>query len=571
VTELDPITLEILWSRMIGVANEQAAALMRTSFTPVVRESGDLSAAVFDARGRMLAQAVTGTPGHINSLATSMRHFLGRFPPDQLAAGDVLLTNDPWQTSGQLNDLSVVTPAFRDGVLVGFLGNCCHAVDIGGRGLSADASEVYEEGLRIPITKLYTAGRPNVELLRLLAANVRAPDEVLGDLHAQVTANRVGAERLLAAMSEFGLGELETISDEVLGRSETAMRAGIRSLPDGRYEHAIQTDGLEEAITIRCALEISGDQISIDFAGSSPQSSRGMNVVLNYTQAYAQYALKCAIAPHVPHNEGSFRPVAVTAPEGSILAARFPAAVAARHIVGHFVPHAVLGALAQIVPERVIAEGSGNIWLTTVRGTGERRFVTVLFTSGGMGARPTADGLSCTSFPSAIATTAVETIESTSPLLVRRKELRRDSGGPGRHRGGLGQRIEVEVRTGEPYAVSVLADRMRFSAQGYSGGLPGARAAFRTSDGRIRNPKLTQNLDPGTRFVLELPGGGGFYDPRERAADELNEDIAEGLVSRSAARRDYGFAPSPGTTANAARARRAGPDVVAAQKRKEPA
>jgi N-methylhydantoinase B len=296
-----------------------------------------------------------------------------------------------------------------------------------------------------------------------------------------------------------------------------------------------------------------------------------MNVVLNYTQAYAQYAVKCAIAPHVPHNEGSFRPVAVTAPEGSILAARFPAAVAARHIVGHFVPHAVLGALAEIVPERVIAEGAGNIWLTTVRGTGERRFVTVLFASGGTGARPTADGLSCTSFPSAIATTAVETIESTSPLLIRRKELRRDSGGPGRHRGGLGQTIEVEVRTGEPYAVSVLADRMRFSAQGYAGGLEGARAAFRTSDGRLRNPKLTQNLDPGTRFVLELPGGGGFYDPHERAADELREDIAEGLVSRAAARRHYGFPPPAPHPAGAARARADGSSGTGPQTRKEPA
>ncbi len=569
MTRIDPITLEILWSRMIGVANEQAGALMRTSFTPVVRESGDLSAAVFDGCGRMLAQAVTGTPGHINSLATSMRHFLGRFPPDSLQPGDVLLTNDPWQTSGQLNDLSVVTPAFRNGELVGLLGNCCHAVDIGGRGLSADAGEVYEEGLRIPITKLYAAGEPNAELLSLLAANVRAPDEVLGDLHAQVAANRVGAERLLATMSEFGLGELETVSDEILGRSEAAMRAGITTLPDGRYEHRIQTDGLEEPITIRCAVEISADRISVDFAGSSAQSSRGMNVVLNYTQAYAHYALKCALAPHVPHNEGSFRPVTVTAPEGSILAARFPAAVAARHIVGHFVPHAVLGALAGIVPEQVIAEGSGNIWLTTVRGLGQRRFVTVLFASGGMGARPTADGLSCTSFPSAIATTAVETIETTSPLLIRRKQLRRDSGGPGRRRGGLGQSIEIEVRTGEPYAVSVLADRMRFSAQGYSGGLPGARARFTTSDGRLRNPKLTQNLDPGTRFVLELPGGGGFYDPVERASDELNEDLAEGLVSRSAARRHYGFAPSATPGEGGARSRGAGPTVGTPPTRKE--
>ncbi len=543
MARVDPVTLEILWSRMIGVANEQAAALMRTSFTPVVRESGDLSAALFDARGRMLAQAVTGTPGHINSLATSMGHFLKAFPPESLRPGDVLVTNDPWQTSGQLNDLSVVTPAFREGVLVGFLGNCCHASDIGGRGLSADAGEVYEEGLQIPITKLYDRGRENHELLRLLAANVRVPHEVLGDLHAQVAANRVGAERLIEAMAEFGLRDLRAVAEEILGRSEAAMRAGIRRLPDGVYRHEIRTDGLDEPIRIRCALEIVDDHISVDFAGSSPQSSRGMNVVLNYTRAYAQYALKCVISSDIPHNEGSFRPVQITAPAGSILAARFPAAVAARHIVGHFVPHAVLGALAQVMPDHVIAEGSGNVWLTTVRGLGEQRFVTVLFASGGTGARPAADGLSCTSFPSAIATTPIETIETTSPLVIRRKQLRRDSGGPGRYRGGLGQTIEVQVRTGEPYAVSVLSDRVRFPAQGYLGGLPGARAGFRTSDGEFRDPKLTQHLPPGTGFVLKLPGGGGYHSPRERSAEEVAEDLAEGLVSPAAAARDYGYLP----------------------------
>jgi N-methylhydantoinase B len=294
-------------------------------------------------------------------------------------------------------------------------------------------------------------------------------------------------------------------------------------------------------------------------------------VVLNYTRAYAHYALKCAISPEIPHNEGSFRPVRITAPAGSILAARFPAPVAARHIVGHFVPHAVLGAMAQAVPERVIAEGSGNVWLTTVRGLGEQRFVTVLFASGGTGARPSADGLSCTSFPSAIATTSIETIETSSPLLIRRKELRRDSGGAGRHRGGLGQTIEIEVRTGEPYAVSVLSDRMRFRAQGYLDGLPGARAAFRTSDGQARNPKLTQHLEPGTAFVLELPGGGGFYPPRERSADDIREDLAEGLVSRATATRDYGF-PSPGPAAEDGRhSRLSGPRGGRPPMRKEAA
>jgi N-methylhydantoinase B len=538
---LDPVTLEILWTRLITVTNEQAAALQRTSFTPIVRDSGDLSAAVFDVRGRMLAQAVTGTPGHINSLATAMHHFLAAFPPDQLRPGDVLVTNDPWKTSGQLNDISVVTPVFRGGRLVGFFGNTCHAMDIGGRGLSADASEVYEEGLFIPITKLYDQGRPNEELFRLLAANVRAPYEVIGDVHAQVAGNQVGTDRLLEYLEEFGLNDLEELGAEILSRSELAARQAISAVPDGDYQKTIQTDGLDEPITIACRVMVRGDRVAVDYEGSSAQVERGMNVVLNYTAAYTSYALKCAIWPKVPHNDGSFRPLTVTAPEGSVLNPVWPAAVAARHIVGHFLPHAVFGALAPVISDRVLAEGAGNIWLTTVRGAGRNRFITVFFAAGGTGARPTKDGLSTTSFPSGIATTPVEVIETTSPLIVRRKELRRDSGGAGRFRGGLGQSIEIEVPTGEPFIVSSLSDRMRFAAQGYAGGKPGAHGGFRTSLGTRPNPKLSLTLPAGTRFTLDLPGGGGFFDPKDRDPEAVADDVAEGLVSARSAERDYGI------------------------------
>jgi N-methylhydantoinase B len=538
---LDPVELEILWSRLVTIANEQAAALQRTSFTPIVRESGDLSAAFFDARGLMLAQAVTGTPGHINSLATSMHHFLEAFPTTELGPGDVLVTNDPWMTSGQLHDLSVVTPVFNGAKLIGFFGNCCHAMDIGGRGLSADASEVFEEGLRIPMTKLYASGEPNDELFRIIRSNVRTPREVLGDVHAQVAGNRVGADRLIEYLDEFGLDDVEDLSYEILSRSEEGTRSAIEAVPDGEYRKIIQTDGLEEPITIDCTVMICGDEIHVDYSGSSSQVDRGINVVLNYTAAYTSYALKCVMYPQIPHNDGSFRPVTVRAPEGSILNARFPAAVAARHIVGHFLPHAVLGALAEVLPDRVIAEGAGNVWLNTVRGVGENRFVTVFFASGGMGARPTKDGLSTTSFPSGIATAPVEVIESTSPLLFRRKEFRRDSGGAGRHRGGLGQRIEVEVTSGEPFVVSSLADRMRFPAEGYAGGLPGARARFLAGSDVVENPKMSQRLEGGSRFVLELPGGGGFHDPRSRDRAAIVRDVEEGLISPEVAFRDYGF------------------------------
>ncbi len=538
--EMDPVTLEILWTRLITVANEQAAALQRTSFTPIVRESGDLSAAVFDAQGRMLAQAVTGTPGHINSLATSMHHFLDAYPEENLSPGDVLITNDPWQTSGQLNDLSVVTPVFADSRLIGFFGNCCHAVDIGGRGLSADANEVFEEGLAVPITKLYNAGEPNDELFKIIAANVRAPREVIGDLHAQVAGNQVGADRLMEYLDEFGLEDLDNLSTEIRSRSERATRQAISRVPDGTYTNEIYTDGIDEPVHIVCRVDVAGDEVIVDYEGSSGQVSKGMNVVLNYTAAYTSYALKCAISPDVPHNDGSFQPVTVTAPEGSILNPRFPAAVAARHIVGHFLPHAVLGALVEVIPDRVIAEGAGNVWLTTTRGTGSDRFVTVFFASGGMGARPNQDGPSTTSFPSGIATAPVEITETTSPLVFRHKELRPDSGGPGKFRGGLGQRIEVEVRTDEPFVVSSLSDRLVFPARGYEGGGTGAPGGFTTSIGEARSPKLSNRLPAGTRYTLELPGGGGFFDPRERDPAAVAEDVAEGIVSAESALADYG-------------------------------
>jgi N-methylhydantoinase B len=465
---------------------------------------------------------------------------LAAYPSETLRPGDVLITNDPWQTSGQLNDLSVVTPVFADSRLIGFFGNCCHAVDIGGRGLSADANEVFEEGLAIPITKLYDAGESNEELLRIVRANVRAPREVIGDIHAQVAGNQVGANRLVEYLDEFELDDLVSLSHEIRERSEQATRAAIERIPDGVYRKEIHTDGIDEPVKISCQVTVQNDEIHVDYAGSSPQVDRGMNVVLNYTAAYTSYALKCAVSPDVPHNDGSFRPVTVTAPEGSILNPRFPAAVAARHIVGHFLPHAVLGALAQVIPDRVIAEGAGNVWLTTTRGAGDNRFVTVFFASGGMGARPTQDGPSTTSFPSGIATAPIEITETVSPLVFRHKELRPDSGGPGKFRGGLGQRIEVEVRTGEPFVVSSLSDRLRFAAQGYLGGKEGAFGGFSTSAGESRNPKLSNRLPEGTVYVLELPGGGGFYDPSERDPAAVAADVAEGLVTPARAVTDYG-------------------------------
>ena len=545
---MEPILLEVLWNRMIGAVNEQAAALMRTSFTSVVREAGDLSAGVFDRRGRMIAQAVTGTPGHINSMATCMRHFLAAFPLASLRPGDVLVTNDPWKTASQLNDITVITPIFRGDRLVAFFGNTCHALDIGGRGLSADAYEVFEEGLFIPVMKLHDAGRPNEALLALLRANVRAPDEVLGDLHAQVVANEVGGQQLVAFLQEFGLGDIEELAEVIVARSEAAMRERIAALPDGAYRYELVCDGFEDPIHIRATVTIRGDGLAVDYAGSSPQVRHGINVAFNYTHAYTTYALKCAISPDVPNNEGSFRPVSVAAPEGCILNARFPAAVAGRHLVGHFLPSAIFGALAQVLPDRVMAPGFDGLWDTQISGHNprtDRPFTYVWFSAGGTGALPTRDGLSATAFPSGIAGVPAEVIEALSPVVLKRRELRQDSGGPGRYRGGLGQVMEVAVRTDGPFTFSGLYERIRFPGPGLLGGAPGAPGAVRTNTGVAVRPKARQSLPPGTEVTLELPGGGGFGPPWERDSALVLEDVRNGYVSLGRARADYGVAIDP--------------------------
>jgi len=539
---IDAITLEVMWNRLIAVVNEQAAALMRTSFTTIVRESGDLSAGVFDRRGNMIAQAVTGTPGHINAMATCIHHFLAVYPAETLAPGDVLITNDPQKTSGHLHDFTVITPIFRSATqptLVGFFGNTCHVLDIGGRGLGTDARSVYEEGLFVPITKLYDRGVENSELVKLLAANVRTPEPVLGDIHAQVAGNDVGGRRLLEFMDEFALDALEPLADAIIERSERAMRAAIADLPDGAWSNVVYSDGYEDPVRLEVTLTKRGDELWVDWSGSSPESSRGINVVLNYTHAYTTYALKCALAPEVPNNEGSFRPVHVSAPAGSILNAQHPAPVGARHIIGHFLPGAIFGALAQIIPERVMAEGAANIWniqLTGKDADGDL-WTYVWFSTGGTGARPTSDGISAAAFPSGISGVPSEVIESLAPVVIHRRELRADSGGAGEFRGGLGQTLEFSVRTGRPFTFSPLFDRVQFAAQGADGGGPGASARITLSTGEELSRKGARELAADTRVTLELPGGGGYGDPQKRDPQAIREDLRDGLITTTDAYR----------------------------------
>jgi N-methylhydantoinase B len=541
---LDPIALEVLWSRLLSVTNEQQAALMRTAFSTVVRESQDLACGVFDTNGNMVAQSETGTPGHINAMATCMRHFMAAYPEKTLEAGDVLITNDPWMTAGQINDVTLVTPIFRDGRVVAYFANTCHMVDIGGRILSAEAREVYEEGLYIPITKLFQRGERNEELFKIIRGNVRTPREVEGDLYAMASCNDVGGAQLLEFMDEFGLESIDPLSSAIIERSERATRLAIGRLPDGVYENEVFSDGYEEPVLLKARVTVDGDSLSVDHSGSSPQSRYGINVVLNYTHAYTSFAVKCAISPEVPHNEGSFRPVTVTAPAGCILNALHPAPVAARHLIGHFLPGLIFGALARAMPERLMADGAASIWISMFRGERLTRdpYTFMLFQCGGTGARPSKDGLNNVGFPSGVAGVPAEVMESLTGLVMERREVRPDSGGPGKFRGGCGQFTTFADRSGQPWSMSGMYDRLKFPAQGMLGGAAGAAGSFELSDGRRANPKELLFHPSSTRVETALPGGAGYGNPFERDPAAVLKDVLNGYVTLEAAARDYGVA-----------------------------
>jgi N-methylhydantoinase B len=538
---MDTIVLDILWSRLINIATEQMKALLHSAFSTIVRESEDCATGIFDATGTLLAQAPSGAPGQINSMATWLANFLEVFPVASLHPGDVLITNDPWKAAGHLNDITVVSPVFRGSKVVSFFGSCAHAVDIGGRGFGADSRSVYEEGLFIPISKLFHEGRPNDLLINVIRDNVRSADLVIGDILAQVTCNTVGSRRLQDLMDEFGLTDLNELSDEIVSRTENALRAAIAEIPTGRYGGEVWCDGFDSPIVIRCTIDVTGSDLLIDFGGSSLESPQGINVPLCYTASYASYAVKCMLAPDVPNNAGSFRPIKVTAPEGSILNARRPAAVGGRHIIGNFQPLAIYAALSGVASDKVIACSSVLWILTLARESGAGEFTATFFASGGMGARPSKDGLSATSFPGNIAMTSIEMLESVAPVLIHEKSLLADSAGAGRHRGGLGQRIRIGVRDGGAYVLTPIGDQTGYSPYGLAGGRPGQPGSIALSTGETLNPKAKTTVPAGVDVVISLPGGGGIGDPRERHDDQVRHDAEQGLITPGGALRDYGI------------------------------
>jgi N-methylhydantoinase B len=545
---LAEIQTQIMWNRLISVVEEQAQALVRTAFSPIVRESGDLSAGVFNISGRMLAQAVTGTPGHVNSMAESVRYFLEAFPAHSMREGDVYITNDPWKGTGHLHDMVVVTPAFLDGRLVALFACTSHLVDIGGIGFGPDGRDVIEEGLYIPFLRLIDGGRTNQTLIDILRGNSRYPTEAEGDVLSLAACNDIGVDRLVEMMREFSLETLDGLAAHIVEQSRKAVEDCIAVLPDGSYRASMRVDGYGTPIDLVATLTVSDRCISIDFSGSSGPSPKGINVPLTYAQAYATYGVRVLVGSDIPNNAGSLSPIKVTAPVGSILNAQRPAPVSSRHIIGQMLPDVVFGCLAQIPGMAPPAEGTSCLWnlilenhASSANGaaTASSRFSVLAVQTGGAGARPHLDGLSATAFPSGVSGVPVEIIETISPLLFRCKELRTDSGGAGAQRGGLGQRIEIVNRDNVDFDLYAAFDRIEHAPRGRAGGAAGAPGYVGLGSGKRLQGKGRQTIPGGDTLVILTPGGAGYGPASDRKGEAVAEDLANGLISPEAAQRDH--------------------------------
>ncbi len=547
----DRIRYQIIWSRLVAIVEEQARTLIRAGFSTSTREAGDVSAGVFDPEGRMLAQALTGTPGHINSMARSVKHFLDVFPVDTMKPGDAFITNDPWKATGHLHDFSVVTPLHRDGRVVALFACTTHVVDIGGNGPSPDSGQVYQEGLLIPIMPIASAGVMNDSVLQIVRANVREPVQVEGDIYALVACNDMACGQLEALMGEYAMPDLADVGGFILASSGKAMRDAIARLPDGVWTNHMRIDGYEEPIDIVATLTISGAHIHVDYAGTSGLSRYGINCPMSYTEAYTSFGIKCVIAPAIPNNSATLDCVTVSAPEDCIANAPFPCAVVARSTIGQMLPDVVLGCLHQVLRDTVPAESTGTLWnlrlgaahgISESRGAPRNPFMITTFHSGGAGARPRHDGLSATPFPSGIRNVPIEITESITPLVFWRKELRVDSGGAGRQRGGLGQVMEVASRDDESFAIFARFERVENAPRGRDGGADGAPGRVSLASGASLRPKGVQIIPAGERLVVEMPGGGGLGDVADRDPEAIETDLRRGYITPEAARRIYGVA-----------------------------
>jgi N-methylhydantoinase B len=542
---IDAVSLGIMWDRLIAITDEIVSTLVRTSFSSIVRESYDLTVVLMDAQGRLIAQGTQSLPVFMGTAPVTLARMLETFPPDQLEPGDVIITNDPWIGTGHLFDINVMRPVFRGGAIVAYTLSITHLPDVGGTGFGAAATEIQHEGLRLPVCRLMRRGQPDRFILDLIRANVRVPEQVVGDLMANVAGNEIGSLRLLEFMDEYAIADLAPLSRAIRRQSERAARERIAAMPSGSYASRIDIEGVGAPITLACRVEIAGDALRVDFAGSGPCVRRGINVPFCYTRAMALYAIKCITSPSLPNNEGSTAPVAVSAPAGCILNAQPPFPTGARHAIGHFVTPLVFAALQDAAPGNVQAD-CGMMDLITFQGThpNGRAVSTIYFASGGFGALAGHDGLETTPGPSNMAVVPVEVWETLTGTTIEHKRLLPDSGGAGASRGGLGQEVVIRNDTGHAMSIFSMANRTAYPAQGFNGGRPGALREHRIN-GHPIDPMGRHTLQPGDRLILREAGGGGFGDPRKRSPRSLQADIEAGFVTPERAPLDYGETIAP--------------------------
>ena len=546
---LNAVEIELLWRRLITAVDEAATALVRTSFSSVIRDFHDYACAVFDRSGRMLAQSTHSTPGLLGILPFTIPNLLQHAGFAGARPGDVFVTNDPWLASGHLIDVTIATPVFRGGGVIGYVLCVVHHLNIGGRLATLQGRDVYEEGLQIPIVRLYRDGKAEESVFDFIRANVREPDKVVGDIRAQVAATHAAGKRLVAIMDDAGLDALELLGDEIISRSEASLRRAIGLLPKGEFASSMVLSGVggsQQPITLKLKLAIRGDEVFLDYAGTSAQIPRAVNVTLNMTRSYSVYPLKCLLDPGVPNNEGCLRPIHVDAPAATVLNAAFPAATWGRTVIAHMLPELIMHALAGAVPDRVLAgSGSTPLWYGNFTGRykGGGSFYSVVTFNGGLGARGGRDGISCISYPANVAAIPVEIIESDAPILFEAKMFAANSAGAGRQRGGFGQRVVIRIpewidNLDGPVLAGVRGGRFGVPVYGLEGGdnvpeptaeLNGERVVL---GGQIE-------MRPGDVLVLSVPGGGGIGDPRSRPVELVAEDVRNGLIDPSEAERVY--------------------------------
>ena len=539
---IDTVSLGIMWDRLVALTDEIVTSLIRSSFSMIVREGYDLSVVILDTEANVIAQGTYSIPAFTGTAAPTLNHMLGKFPPETLRPGDVIATNDAWMGTGHLFDISVMRPVFRGGRIVGYTMSITHLPDIGGVGYSAAATDIFLEGLRLPICKLVRAGEIDDFILELIRTNSRVPDQTIGDVMANLTANEVGGRQLLEFMDEYGLDDLMPLSRAIRKQTEGAMREKIRAWRDGTYVYEADLEGIDEPFTMVCTVTVDGDGVAIDFDGTSGSVPRGINVPFCYTRAMANYAIKCLSVPGIPNNEGAIAPIAVTAPEGCIVNTLPPSPTGGRHLVGHFVTPAVFNALAEAVPSMVQAD-CGMMSDFNVRGSHRngRPFATMYCAAGGFGALQNHDGAATTPGPTNMSVVPVEVWESLTSMTIERKNLLVDSGGPGTARGGLGQETMMRNDTGTPMTIFTMACRTQYPARGLLGGKEGGLRRNKIN-GETAHPKGQFTLLPGDRISLLEAGGGGFGDPAARPPARVLRDLREGFVSPEAAARDYGVA-----------------------------